>query len=110
MSQLHQNDPEVTRAISSCISIGSGHLTDFCVNGNRLHERVEWKHYCVIDRNYGGLFCDGKLIQRVTTADTWSVAVMQNNGTVLNSVDATKIVNVESVKRRCAKKGKIINM
>lgn len=97
-------------AIEGTISIGPGDLTNFCVNGKLIFERVEWKKYCVIDAQYGGLICDNERKAKFGQEDTWYASTMNNHGNVVNKLNADKIDgDVEEVKRQTAKKGKIIN-
>lgn len=109
-SRLTQNPDEITRAIVGCVSIGGGDMTNVSVNGVIVKEKVVWKTYCIMDPLYGGLVCDNELVVRITPKDTWSGEVMNNYGIVVNRVDAKQFKDVEEVKRKHAKRGKIINV
>lgn len=99
---------EVSRAIRGCVSIGPGDISNLCINGELVQERVVWKKYCILDPQYGGLICDDELVARITTEDRWSVDVMNNHGTTYNSIDSSLIDNVEEAKRKTAKRGKVL--
>lgn len=106
-----QNLPkELTQGIRGCVSVGPGSLTNFRVNGKLVAKRVTWKEYCILDVLYGGLVCDSKLVARMHKGDAWSADKMINRGTVVNRIDETAVPNVEEVKRKSAKRGKIIHL
>ncbi len=102
------SDPELSKAIRACISIGSGSLKDFSVNGKIIHKLVTWKKHCIIDPLYGGLVCDLELKTRMSLNDTWSAREMKNKGVVFNSIDSSLIENLEEVKRKSKKRGEIV--
>lgn len=103
-------EPEVSAALRACISMGAGSMTNFYVNGKLVLKKVSWKEHCIVDSYYGGLVCDRKLVHRFGLRDKWGAETMTNKGTVYNSVDASLIEDVEEVKRKSAKKGKVINL
>lgn len=107
---MNQTPSEISQHISKTIGIGPGNLTEFKVNGKLKLKTLEWKQYIVIDCNYGGLICDNKLVYKIEPTDTWSVKEQTVNGVCLNGVDASKIKDVEEVKRKTAKKDKVINI
>jgi hypothetical protein len=106
---MNQTPTVISNAIVRTIGIGPGNLTQFKINGELKFEKVEWKSYCIVDCNYGGLICDNKLICRFGPNDAWSIAIQNVNGTSINGVDASRIKDVEKVKSRTAKRNKIIN-
>ena len=108
---LHQTDERICNAIRGCVSVGAGYVTEFSVNGTIVEDRVEWKQYAVIDPYYGGLICDNKLVVSIKLGDAWSAKEMTNYGTVLNSVDVSRIdTDVEELKRKTSKRRKVINI
>lgn len=103
-------EPELTKAITKCISIGAGSIDDFSVNGKLVHKRVTWKKYCILDASYGGLICDNKLVHRLAPGDKWSAATMEND-IVINGIDTTLLAgDVEALKKKTAEKDKVINI
>jgi hypothetical protein len=107
---MNQTPSEITNNISSTIGIGSGKLTEFKVNGKLKLKTLEWKQYIVVDANYGGLICDNKVLYKFGPEDTWSIKEQTVNGTSLNSVNASRIENVEELKRKITKKDVVINI
>ena len=107
---MQTTDSEISTNVACTIGIGSGNLTGFSINGKLVVAKLEWERYIVIDSNYGGLICDDKVIQKFTSDDTWSVEQETVNGTCLNCVVTAKIENVEELKRKTAKKDKVINI
>lgn len=106
---MQKTNTEVANAIRGTIGIGPGYITNFALNGKIEHKKITWKRYCVVDVLYGGVICDNKMIIRIKKGDEWSIGDMTVKGTVINSVDATMIDNVEEVKRKTAKRKKVIN-
>lgn len=107
---MQTTDAEVSQAITGCIAIGPGSIINFSVNGKVLLKKVVWKNYCVLDAFYGGLICDNQLKAALKPGDTWSAEIM-NCATAINRVDPNLMTSdVEDVKKRVAKKGKVVNI
>lgn len=105
-----QTPEEIAQAIRGSICIGPGYLRKLAVNGKIEFEKLVWLEYCVLDPLYGGCICDNTLYVRIGLSDKWTVEHMETT-IVVNSVDQTLIKgNVDELKRKTAKKGKIINL
>ena len=100
ISKLKPMPANVTKAIRGCVSIGSGDISNLRVNGKLVKEIIEWKDYCILDPLYGGIICDGEIVVRFNTDDTWSVDVMHNHNIVVNSIDASLIENLEKATKQ----------
>jgi len=108
---LFQLDPETTNAITASVSIGEGFIVNFSMNGKLVKDKIRWKEFCILDAAYGGLICDNELIVKFSAKDTWFAESMTNYGIVFNSVDSTKMENVEEVKRKSSKRNKnVVNI
>lgn len=100
---------EVTRAITACISIGPGSMTNFSINGHIVFKKVAWKKYCVIDANYGGLIIDNVPKKRFYPTDQWGVDTMENH-IVINAVDSSLLADPKKTKKDTAVPEEIINI
>ena len=107
---MEQTDERVAASIRGCVSIGSGSLTNFYLDGKLVKEEVKWKKWCIIDELYGGLLCDGEMIVHVPLGHKWYAETMINKGIVINSCDASKIADIEDVERKATKKHKVVNI
>ena len=102
-------DSEACRAIVSCVSIGPGSLHTVRVNDTHIADTVTWKSHCIIDANYGGIWCDEELIAPLKPGDSWHVDKMINKGRCYNALDATRLQDVEQTKKRLRADGDIVN-
>lgn len=100
---------ELTRAITACISIGPGSMTNFSINGDIVFKKVAWKKYCVIDANYGGLVIDNVLGKQFCSTDRWSAATMECD-VVIGAVDQILLADPKKTKKDTAVPGEIINL
>lgn len=107
---MNQTPSEISNQIIRTIGIGAGNLVEFKVNGKLKLKTLEWKQYIIVDCNYGGLICDNKLVYKLGPEDTWTIKEQTVKGTCLNGIDASKIQNVEELKRKTAKKDVVINI
>lgn len=100
---------EVTRAITACISIGPGSMTNFSVNGEIVFKKIVWKKYCVVDAKYGGLIIDNVPKKRLYSTDVWSADTMENS-IVINAIDSSLLDDPKKTKKDTEVPGKIINL
>ena len=103
-------DEEDCHSIVSCISIGPGSLFDIVVNGTPIADIVTWETHCILDVNYGGIWCDKKLIAPLKSGDTWSASKMINKGHLYYLLDSTRMKDAEQVKKRLREAGdRVVN-
>ena len=102
-------DSTLTKAITGCVAIGPGNFVNFYLNNKLIRDKIVWEQYCIADPYYGGIICDNKLEVRMEATDRWGADSMTTK-VVVNRIDPTNISNLPALKRKTAKKNKVIHL